>query len=108
MNPKKETKVEFARVAKQNGVALVGAPWNMALEEITRRIDKQGEQVAETLNGKRDRVTGSPSHLLREMADGGTSHLRMGKEYTVFSYGKFWLVRGEHEDGTNNTVIYLT
>lgn len=108
MNPKKETKAEFARVAKQNGVALVGAPWNVAMEEITRRIDEQCDQVVATLNGKRDRVTGSPSHLLRETADGGTSHLRMGKEYTVFSYGKFWLVRCEHEDGTNNTVIYLT
>ena len=107
MELKKETKAEFARVAKQNGVALVGAPWNMAIEEVTGIIDKQGERVAENLNGKRDRVTGSPSHLLREKAEGGNSHLRMGKDDTVFSYGHFWLVRGEHEDGSNNTVIYL-
>ena len=107
MKLKKETKAEFARVAKKNGVALVGAPWNMAIETVTCIIDKQGERVAKSLNGKRDRVTGSPSHLLRETVDGGVSHLRMGKEDTVFSYGQFWLIRGEHEDGSNNTVIYL-
>jgi len=108
MKLKKETKAKFARVANQNGVALVGAPWNMTIEDVTGIIDKQGDQVAANLNGKRDRVTGSPSHLLREKSEGGTSHLRMGKDDTVFSYGQFWLVRGEHEDGSNNTVIYLT
>lgn len=107
MELKKETKAEFARVAKRNGVALVGAPWNKTLEDVTDIIDKQGDRVAANLNGKRDRVTGSPSHLLREKAEGGNSHLRMGKNDAVFSYGRFWLIRGEHEDGSNNTVIYL-
>jgi len=103
-----KTKAEFARSAKSNGVNLVGAPWNMSLADIVSLINEQGERIIANTTGKRERVTGSACHLKREKFDGGVSHLRMGKEDTVYSYGQFWLIRGEHDNGSNNTVVYLS
>jgi hypothetical protein len=100
------SKKEFAQFALKNGLSLVGSPWNRGMDEIHALIDEKGESVLMALGGKRDKVTGNAQHLKRVKSDGGSSHLRLGKEDKIYAYGNFFLVRGEHPDGSNNTVIY--
>ena len=102
----KATKAEFARHATLNGLHLLGSPWNTSIEKVCQAIDKQGDSILNNIGDNRQKVTGTVKHLTRHKPDGFTSHLRLGADDTVYRYGNFWLVRGEFQNGSNNTIIY--
>ena len=100
------SKREFAEFALKNGLSLVASPWNHSMDKICRILNLNGDKVLSDLGTKRDKVIGNSQHLKRVKTGGGFSHLRLGKEDRIYTYGNFILVRGEHPDGSNNTVIY--
>lgn len=103
----KTTKAAFTRHAMKSGLHLVGAPWNITLDSVCETIDSQGGKILEAIGERRDKITGTAYRLIRHTQAGGKSHLHIGGEDTVFRYGEFWLIRGEHGENSNNTVIYI-
>ena len=105
MEANKVTKKHFTNHLVANGAAFIDSVWGRDLESIVYRANRC--LVGSSLDSAPfDTFTNKGQHLVRHMADGSTSNLRLGGDDTVFEDDNFFYVRKETVEEHSCTVVY--